>query len=63
MEWIKKGINYWENPECPREYLEGALVDLVSGVEGISLEESDVEKLNDQELRLKVSRYEYLADK
>lgn len=27
--WEKEGVNYWENEDCPREYLEKALVDLV----------------------------------
>ncbi|WP_342512277.1 hypothetical protein MKY34_16860 [Sporosarcina sp. FSL K6-1522] len=63
MEWVIDGMDYWCNPNCPREYLERALVDLVSGVEGVSLEESYVEKLTEQELRKEVSHYEYVSDK
>lgn len=63
MDWVIEGMNYWDNPNCPRGYLESSLVDLVSGVEGIALEESYVEKLTEQELRKEVSFYEYVSDK
>lgn len=63
MEWVKEGINYWVNPDCPRDYLEEVLVGLVAEVEGVSLEESHVQKLSDEELRKEVERYEYFADK
>lgn len=63
MDWVKEGVDYWVNPDCPRKYLERALVDLVSGVEGVALEESYVEKLTEQELRKEVGHYEYVSDK
>lgn len=63
MEWVKEGINYWENPDCPTEYLEGALIRLVNEVEGIELP-IDYFKGRDREfLQREVEHYEYVADK
>lgn len=63
MDWVKEGVDYWDNPDCPREYLEDSLVKLVDEVEGEALKKSDVEILTDEKLREDVGRYEYFSDK
>lgn len=37
MEWEKEGINYWENENCPIEYLKTSLINLIEEVEGADL--------------------------
>lgn len=61
--WIKEGVNYWENPDCPKECLEGALVRLIQEIEDVTLPINHFETWNEGELREKVEFYEYLADK
>lgn len=58
MKWVENGVNYWLNPNCPREYLEEALVQLVAEVEGFSMEFDQIKCLSGEELRKEVSRYE-----
>lgn len=63
MDWVKDGVNYWENKDCPKEYLEGALVRLVEEVEGETLPINYFETYSEAELRERVGFYEYVADK
>lgn len=61
--WEKEGVNYWENQDCPREYLEKALVELIEYVEGVTVPIKDIEQLSENKLREDVGFYEYVADK
>lgn len=63
MEWVREGWNYWENPECPRDYLEKSLQNLIQEIEGVRVPEERIQKYTEQELRKLVSRYEYFSDK
>lgn len=63
MNWVKEGLNYWENPECPREYLEGALIRLINEIEGITLPLDYFKILSEKDLRKKVGFYEYVSEK
>ncbi|UJQ43245.1 hypothetical protein [Staphylococcus phage vB_Sau_P68] len=61
--WEKEGINYWENDDCPREYLEEALIELVKWVEGEDVSREHTKSLSEAKLREEVGFYEYVADK
>ena len=61
--WEKEGINYWENEDCPREYLEEALIELVKWVEGEDVSREHTKSLSEAKLREEVGFYEYVADK
>lgn len=61
--WEKEGVNYWENEDCPREYLEKALVDLVEYVEGTTVPIEEIKNMSEDKLREDVGFYEYVADK
>ena len=63
LNWIKEGVNYWENPDCPKEYLEGALVRLVHDVEGEDLPLEYFADKDREYLVEQIERYEYVADK
>lgn len=63
MQWEVKGLNYWENPNCPRAYLDNALIGLVEFVEGVALPSNYFSHNSNQEVRNEIERYEYLADK
>ncbi|MEH7116139.1 hypothetical protein V7128_01770 [Neobacillus vireti] len=63
MDWVKEGINYWENPDCPIEYLEGALVRLVNEVEGVELPIEYFKGQSREFLQREIEHYEYVADK
>lgn len=63
MGWVKEGVAYWENPNCPKEYLIDCLQDLVLFVEGVHVDTEHFVNLGDSELRERVERYEYLSDK
>lgn len=62
-EWEKDGINYWDNEDCPREYLEQAYVDLIYFVEGVEIVSDKLGDVDEKELRKGVEFYEYVADK
>lgn len=62
-EWEKDGVNYWDNEDCPREYLEQAYVDLVFFVEGVVIDGDKLGDVDERELRKGVGFYEYVADK
>jgi len=62
-EWEKDGVNYWDNEDCPREYLEQAYVDLIYFVEGVEIDVDNLNDVNEKELRKEVEHYEYVADK
>ena len=62
-EWEKDGINYWDNEDCPREYLEQAYVDLIFFVEGVVVDGDKLGDVDDKELRKGLEFYEYVADK
>lgn len=61
--WEKEGVNYWENEDCPREYLEKALVELVEYVEGTVVPIEEIKKMSEDKLREDVGFFEYVADK
>lgn len=61
--WEKEGVNYWENQDCPREYLEKALVDLVEYVEGVTVPIEEIKNIPEDKLREDVGFYEYVSDK
>lgn len=61
--WEKDGVNYWKNEDCPREYLEEALIDLVKWVEGEDVSKEHTKSLSETKLREEVGFYEYVADK
>lgn len=62
-EWEKDGVNYWDNEDCPREYLEQAYVDLIYFVEGVEIDGDKLGDVDEKELRKGVEFYEYVADK
>ncbi|BDA81573.1 hypothetical protein [Staphylococcus phage vB_SsapH-Golestan-100] len=61
--WEKEGVNYWENEDCPRAYLEEALIELVKWVEGEDVSREHTKSLSEAKLREEVGFYEYVADK
>lgn len=61
--WIKDGINYWDNEDCPRSYLEKSLVMLVDDVEGVEVDSDHFNELPREELIRKIDFYEYVLDK
>lgn len=61
--WHREGVNYWDNQNCPREYLVNALVNLIDFVEGESAEAADFKDKSMSWLRDRVEFYEYVADK
>lgn len=63
QDWVKEGTNYWENEECPREYLENALKGLIHFIEDIHVDDELVRNMSDEELKNKIDFYEYVADK
>ena len=58
--WEKDGVNYWENEDCPREYLEKAFIELVYWVEGEDIDEEYAKSLSETKLREEVGFYEYV---
>lgn len=63
MGWEKDGVSYWENPECPRSYLEESLKCLISEVEDVIVPIGEFKELSEEELRSKVDFYEYVSGK
>lgn len=63
MNWMKKGVNYWENPNCPRGYLEGALVRLVSELEGVEVPIDHYKDTKQEKLIQDIAFYEEVASK
>ena len=63
MEWEKEGVNYWDNPDCPRDYLENALIKLIEYVEGAELPSDYFAESNREFIQREVAWYEELADK
>lgn len=61
--WERAGVNYWDNPDCPRTYLESALMRLVLFVEGARVSRSTVAKLDEPSLREDVAFYERMSEK
>ena len=61
--WAVKGVNYWENEDCPREYLERAFIDLIEFVEGIEIDADKLADVSDKELRKEIGFYEYVSEK
>lgn len=61
--WVVEGINYWENEDCPREYLERAFINLIEFVEGIEIDADKLADVSDKELRKEIGFYEYLSEK
>lgn len=61
--WEKEEVNYWENEDCPREYLEKAFMKLVYWVEGEDVSKEYVKTLSEAKLREEIGFYEYVADK
>jgi hypothetical protein len=63
MDWEKEGVNYWENPDCPRGYLEKSMLDLVEFVEGVTLRKDFFKYHSSTDLRKGIEHYEHVADK
>lgn len=63
MDWQIEGVDYWHNPHCPKEYLEGALVRLIAFVEGEDLPIDHFKNTSREYLVDRISFYEYVADK
>ena len=63
MEWVKEGVNYWENPGCPIEYLQGALVRLINDVEDVNLPIDYFNESDRNYLMQEIAFYEGVADK
>ena len=61
--WERDGVNYWENEDCPREYLEEALIELVKWVDREYVSKEYNKSLSETKLREEVGFYEYVADK
>lgn len=61
--WVKEGTPYWENEDCPREYLMHSLQHLILLVEDVHVDKDHFYNLSDEKLRDEVARYEHLADK
>jgi len=61
--WMIDGVNYWENADCPRDYLENALIKLLMFVEGVEDVAEQFSNMPDEELRREVGFYEYVSDK
>lgn len=63
MEWVIEGVNYWENPDCPREYLEQSLITLVEEVEDITLSKNFYSDSSREYIQQKIAFYESVLDK
>lgn len=63
MEWEKENVNYWENPDCPIQYLRDALVNVVDFVQGERPPYGYVERLNRESLCTEIAFFEDVADK
>lgn len=63
MNWKKEGVNYWENPDCPKGYLEGALVRLIHEVEGVKLPIDFFSESSRNHIVEQIEFYEYVSDK
>lgn len=66
MEWVKEGVNYWENPDCPREYLEYALRELEncsSKLKAYSkLPSNYFNAFSDAEIKRLIAEHEYIQN-
>jgi hypothetical protein len=63
MSWEKEGVNYWENEDCPKAYLEGSLVRLISEVEGVDLPVDHFKNNTREAIVKEIDFYEYVACK
>lgn len=61
--WEVESLNYWENEECPREYLERAFIELIYFVEGIEINADKLADVSDKELRREIGFYESVSEK
>lgn len=61
--WVVDGVNYWENEDCPREYLERAFINLIKFVEGIEIDADKLADVSEKELRKEIGFYEYVSEK
>ena len=61
--WVVDGVNYWENKDCPRDYLERAFIELIYFVEGIEIDADKLADVSDKELRKEIGFYEYVSEK
>lgn len=61
--WTVEGVNYWENEDCPRDYLERAFIELIYFVEGIEIDADKLADVSDKELRKEIGYYEYVSEK
>lgn len=62
-DWIVNGVDYWNNPKCPRSYLEQAAVRLVFDVESEVLPADYFKDHDESFLRKKIGFYEDAVDK
>lgn len=61
--WVVEGVNYWENEDCPRGYLERAFIELIYIVEGIEIDADKLADVSDKELRKEIGFYESVSEK
>lgn len=62
-DWIKEGVPYWKNEDCPKVYLEGALISLMEEVEGVHLPPTYFEDDSREHICNNIEFYEYVSDK
>lgn len=63
MDWEKNGVNYWENKDCPEQYLRMALSGLIEFVEGVKISPIHFTPLTREKLCEKIAFYEDVSDK
>ncbi len=63
MKWVKDGVNYWENEDCPKQYLEEALVRLVNYVQDVELPKDYFKSESRENIIKEIEFYEDVADK
>ena len=63
MGWQKEGVNYWDNPDCPRGYLENELIKLIEYVEGTELPDDYFSNTSRDLIQRQIAFYEDIADK
>lgn len=63
MEWEKEGVNYWDNEDCPIEYLKLSLIELIEFVEGVGLPPDHFDSESRGAICKDIEFYEGVADK
>lgn len=61
--WEKEGVNYWDNEDCPIDYLRQSLVNLILYVEEVDVPLTRFENLTREQLVERIAFYEHVSDK